>query len=58
MLRKVKDVSIATEEAKDDTYNEINPLNEDIASLRDELSHAEQQLVDYQKDIDILKRLF
>ena len=58
MLRKVKDIRRATEEAKDDTYNEINPLNEDIASLRDELSHTEQQLDDYQKDIDILKRLF
>ena len=48
----------AIEDAKDEAYNEINPLKEEITSLRDELKHAEEQLMDYQKDSDILKGLF
>ena len=48
----------AIEDAKDEAYNEINPLKEEIANLRNELKYTEDQLMDYQKDSDILKRLY
>ena len=48
----------AIKDAKDETYNEINSLKEEIANLRNELKNTEDQQMDYKNNCDILKRLY